>query len=164
MNINRYRALLLAALLSTTPAIADEGDKVIRLSEPVEVTASAEVFGRRLTLDGEPMSLSELVADADSHADQPVLVRTRVSKVCQKKGCFFIAQDGNTVVRVSFRDYGFFVPTDSGGKEVTLEGSLVRVELSEEKAEHYREDANGAAIEAGVTWEIVADAVSVPKA
>ena len=55
------------------------------------------------------------------------------------------------------------MPTDISGKDVTFEASLVKVELSEEKAAHFRDDAEGAPVKAGPAWELVADAVSVPK-
>ncbi|HAW79975.1 MAG TPA: DUF4920 domain-containing protein, partial [Balneola sp.] len=39
------------------------------------------------------------------------------------------------------KDYGFFIPTDSQGKEVTIIGELTKKTLSEEQAKHYAEDA-----------------------
>ena len=157
--------LTIVSLAVLSPALADETRKVIRLSEPVVVTEDSETFGAELTMEDPVYSLGALLGDADAHLDERVLVEARVSKVCQKKGCFFIAQDGNHVVRVSFRDYGFFVPTDIGGRKVLLEGNLVKVELSEEKAEHYEEDLGGdTPVKPGATYEIVADSVRVPKA
>ena len=64
-----------------------------------------------------------------------------VSQVCQRKGCFFVAQDGDAVARVTFVDYSFFVPTDSAGKDVTLVGTFNRKMLSEAQAQHFAEDA-----------------------
>ena len=145
--------ILIALLLASAPLFADQ--PVVRLSEPVAVTDEHETFGQPLVVDAEIHSLSEVMGDAEGLVDQRVLVETRVSKVCQKKGCFFIAKDGDTVVRVSFRDYGFFVPTDIGSKTVLLEGSLVKVERSPEKAAHLKEDVGN---------DLVDDAVRVPKA
>jgi hypothetical protein len=149
---------------------AEQGDrqaKVIRLSEPVEVTATHEVFGSALDESGEPVSLGALVANSDRYLDQEVLVETRINKVCQKKGCFFIAQDGADYARVSFKDYGFFIPTDSAGKTVLLRGVFLRREIDREQAEHYAADlgdtrAREAA--ASVEYQIVASAISIPKA
>jgi hypothetical protein len=64
-----------------------------------------------------------------------------VSQVCRKKGCFLVAQDGEAVARVTFIDYSFFVPTDSGGKEVTIVGKFDRKVISEAQARHFAEDA-----------------------
>ena len=42
-----------------------------------------------------------------------------------------------------FVDYSFFVPTDSGGKNVTIVGTLSKKTLSEEQARHYVQDEGG---------------------
>ena len=88
------------------------------------------MFGAPVGEVGEPVRLGEIIAASDQYAGQPVLTTAKVAKVCQKKGCFFIAQDGDFTARVSFADYGFFVPTDSGGKDVTLVGTFSRTAVS----------------------------------
>ena len=136
---------------------------VTRLSEPVAVTADAEVFGAPLDENAKPMSLAALLDSPDEYVDTAVRVEARISQVCQKKGCFMIATSGDKAVRISFRDYAFFVPTDTGGKTVTLTGTVVERVLSEEQAAHFRQDAGSDTIQAGKVYEIVADAVSIPK-
>lgn len=164
--INRLSLLLIVigviGLASTT--FADE-DGVKRLSEPVEVTSSYEVFGATLPDGGTPLSLGELVKDNDKYQDQEVLLETRIAKVCQKKGCFFIAQDGATTARVSFKDYGFFIPTDSGGKDVVLLGTFSRKSVSKEEAEHFAEDLGETATPnpERFQYSIVASAVKIPR-
>ncbi len=149
--------LLLAG--STTHA------EVIRLSEPVSATEATETFAKSpVAFDATAaVSLTRLLDDAENLLGKPVVVKTRVAKVCQKKGCFFIAQQGVASVRVSFKDYGFFVPTDTGGKEVTLMGELVQREVSEAEARHFAEDLGGAEVPAGKRYEIVASAVRIPR-
>ena len=85
--------------------------------------------------------------------------------MCQKKGCFFIAQQDQHILRVSFRDYGFFIPTDSSGKTVTLAGVLVQKDISPEQAAHYKADLNSDTemVKPGVVYEIVADSVRIPR-
>ena len=40
----------------------------------------------------------------------------KITDVCVKKGCWMKLDMGNDkVVRVTFKDYGFFVPTDASG-------------------------------------------------
>lgn len=143
-------------------AQAVEAD-VIRLSEPVAVTDEAEIFGAPLDADARPTSLGALLDSPDDYLDAAVRIEARISQVCQKKGCFMIATSGKDAVRISFKDYAFFVPTDTGGKTVTLTGVLVERTLSEEKAAHFREDAGSDAIQAGKAYEIVADSVSIPR-
>ena len=139
------------------------GADVVRLSQPVAVDAHSETFGAVVASDEGVLSLGELVANAQALVGQQVVVETKVAQVCQKKGCFFVAQEGALAIRVAFRDYGFFVPSDTGGKTVTLAGELVEVELSADQAAHFNQDAGSSAgIKSGRAYEIVADGVRIP--
>ncbi len=145
--------------------IAQDAD-VIRLSDPVESTADYEVFGAPVGSTDDVRRLSEIIEDADRHDGQQVFVKASVAKVCQKKGCFFIARDGDDYARVTFVDYGFFVPTDSGGKTVTIVGKFSKTIIDEEKARHYAMDAGDdpRAISGPLAeYGIVATSVIIPK-
>ena len=74
-----------------------------------------------------------------------------------------IATSGKHAVRISFKDYAFFVPTDTAGKTVTLTGTVIERTISDEQAAHFREDAGSDAIQAGKVYEIVANSVSIPR-
>jgi len=139
--------------------------EVLRLSDPVEVTENYEVFGSSLPDSGTPLSLGELVADNGKYLDQEVLVETRIAKVCQKKGCFFVATEGASTARVTFKDYEFFIPTDSGGKDVLLLGTFSRKSVSKEQAEHYAADLGekAAVVPEKFEYSIVASAVKIPR-
>ena len=52
-----------------------------------------------------------------------------------------ILADGSTKVRVTFKDYSFFMPKDLAGKRIVAEGMLKEDVLSEADARHYAEDA-----------------------
>lgn len=145
---------------------AGAGDAVIRLSEPVHETRAYEEFGARVDESIEPVSLSELIDGGDRYLDRPVLVATRIAKVCQKKGCFFIAQEGEAVARITFKDYGFFIPTDAAGKRVVLNGVFGRRLVDTAEQRHLANDLGEppAAASAPVTeYHIVATAVRIPK-
>lgn len=156
--------LLSFALLFTTVLFAQDTE-VIRLSEPVQETDQFEVFGDELDYNTlAPSSLSEVIKADDTPSR--VTLKASVAEVCSKKGCFFIAEDGEFQARITFKDYGFFIPTDSKGKEVIFVGDFSVKELSEEKAKHYAEDAGkdpetvkGARKE----YSVVATSVIVPK-
>ena len=156
-------AMLVMAMLVTGAVIAGE-PAVVRLSEPVVATDDYEDFGAAVDDSTDALALADVIDNAADYEDETLLIETRVSKVCQKKGCFFIAQDGEHLVRVAFRDYGFFVPTDISGKTVTLSGRLVKKQRSDKEAAHYADDAPGANLSAGIVYEIIADAVRVPRA
>ena len=111
------------------------------------------------------MKLEAIASDGRAWVGQSVRVVANVSQVCQKKGCFFIAREGPSIVRVSFKDYGFFVPTDIGGKRVALNGEVVAREVSRDEASHYAEDLGTAEgpVKPGMAYEIVATSVRVPR-
>lgn len=143
--------------LSTTQA------EVIRLSDPVQKDASSETFGQPLSALPQRVALKTLLESPAEYLKHPFSVTTKVAKVCQKKGCFFIAQAGSEIIRVAFKDYGFFVPTDIGGKTVTLVGELITHQRSAKQAEHFSKDlGENSALESGLTYEIVATSVRVP--
>jgi hypothetical protein len=156
--IKRILAVFAVSLLFTG-AYAGE---VVRLSEPVATTDTTETFGSVLD---EAVPLVELVDVGAANVGETVRVEARVSQVCKKKGCFFIAVDGNTMVRVSFKDYGFFVPTDVSGKRVVFVGEVIEKEMTKKEAEHFAEDMGeaSAAVAPGKTYEIVATGVRVPR-
>ena len=123
-------------------------------------------LGAPFEAEGPALRLEELVVNSDRYLGSKVVVTTRIAKVCQKKGCFFIAQDGDAVARVTFKDYGFFIPTDSGGKEVTLAGVFERRELSESQARHYQDDLGESRARppaGGVEYQIVATSIRIPR-
>ena len=164
-NSRLLQALLALALVGITPGLFAGESEVTRLSEPVEVTATHEVFGSTLPNSGTPLGLGDLMNDENKYLDQEVKVETRIAKVCQKKGCFFVAQEGPSTARVTFKDYGFFIPTDSGGKTVVLLGTFSRKSVSKEQAGHYAADLGetAAATPEKFEYSIVASAVKIPK-
>jgi hypothetical protein len=151
-------------LAASIPSNATGQGEVIRLSKPVAVTTEYEFYGATLPESNSPISLGELIGNSDKYQDQEVMVETRIAKVCQKKGCFFVATEGASSARITFKDYGFFIPTDSGGKTVTLVGVFSRQPVSKEQAEHYAADLGEAEAPgtSGFEYSIVASAVRLP--
>ncbi|HSP12189.1 MAG TPA: DUF4920 domain-containing protein [Salegentibacter sp.] len=66
---------------------------------------------------------------------------TSVKSVCKMKGCWMILDLPGEEVRVTFQDYGFFVPKDIEDREVIVAGKAYLEELSVEDQKHYAEDA-----------------------
>lgn len=86
-----------------------------------------------------------------------VVIKTTVAEVCPKKGCWMSVQGAkaNEPVRVTFKDYGFFVPTELVGKEVAMQGRWVKHTESVEEQKHLMKDAKRPQSEV--------DAVTKPK-
>ncbi len=160
-----FPTLLTLVVIGIAPGTLAADNAVKQLSEPVEVTATHKVFGSALPESGTTLSLGDLMGNKDKYLGQEVLVETRIAKVCKKKGCFFVAQEGASTVRVTFKDYSFFIPTDSGGKDVVLLGTFSRKAVSKKDAEHYSADLGekAAASPEKFEYSIVASAISIPK-
>lgn len=64
-----------------------------------------------------------------------------IQEVCQAKGCWMILKSENgDRIRVTFKDYGFFVPKDAANRQVIIEGVASVGELDEATARHYADD------------------------
>lgn len=162
--INRFVLSGTLAAFLTLPLLVAAGEPV-RLSEPVASDAQSETFGAALPSGVEAQPLAAVMDESERWLGEPVVVSARIGEVCQKKGCFFIARDGDVVVRVTFKDYGFFIPTDSGGKRATFAGVIERVEVTPEQAEHFAEDLGDAdsPVTEGPSYTIVASSIQIPR-
>tara|TARA_B110001469_G_scaffold69608_1_gene66278 strand:- start:3223 stop:3726 length:504 start_codon:yes stop_codon:yes gene_type:complete len=72
----------------------------------------------------------------------PIKFTSIIKEVCTSKGCWMklpLSETEETMVR--FKDYGFFMPLDSEGKEVIVEGVAFVKHTSVEELQHYAKDA-----------------------
>jgi hypothetical protein len=72
----------------------------------------------------------------------PLKFKAKVNEVCQSKGCWMKLDMGFDEIKVTFKDYGFFMPKNIAGEEVIVEGVAFIKEMSVEEQRHYAEDAN----------------------
>ena len=85
-----------------------------------------------------------MLADPKQYDDKDIKLTGQVSGVCQHKGCWMTigtGEPGTATVRVQFKDYGFFVPTDCIGKTAVVQGRFKMTTLSVAEAQHYADDA-----------------------
>ncbi|WP_019989511.1 DUF4920 domain-containing protein [Rudanella lutea] len=115
---------------------------IFALSLGLTVGATAQSFhGKKITEDGA-IPAPELVAKLGDKSEFNTKVQGTVESVCKMKGCWMKVKtaDGQTM-RVTFRDYGFFVPKDIVGKQVVFEGTAQQTTTSVADLKHYAEDA-----------------------
>ena len=145
-------------LLSGSPASCDSaGSKdSAECHHPSNVPGAAATNNEAVLLRGDKLKglpKTELAAVLKAPADfdgKSVLVEAKVRKACERKGCWMELSppSGNGPgVRVTFKDYGFFVPLDSAGRTAKVEGVLKVAERSEERAKHY--ESEGAVVPRG---------------
>jgi hypothetical protein len=97
-------------------------------------------FGDKITPEGAvpAAQIKEKLAHNDSLA---MKVEGKIVDVCQKKGCWMELELANgESMRVTFKDYGFFVPKDAGGKTVIMDGYAYNDTTTVAQLRHYAED------------------------
>jgi hypothetical protein len=102
---------------------------------------SQDSFGKKIE-ETNAIPAEQLPATIGDKTTLNTKITGTVESVCQVKGCWMkvLTADGQTM-RVSFKDYGFFVPKDIAGKTVVFEGEAKVKTTSVAELRHYAEDA-----------------------
>lgn len=89
---------------------------------------------------GPELSLADVLASPERFKDQPITVEGHVRSACTRRGCWMEVAEGADPklvgCRVTFKDYGFFVPTDSAGSTAKVQGTLGVNTLPPERVAH----------------------------
>jgi hypothetical protein len=120
-------ALVLAALIAAVPP----------------AMAATATYGSAMPA-GDARPIAAVMAAAEANAGQAVKVEGRITRVCQKTGCWLMLDNAGQGVRVRTL-HAFFVPKDATGRAV-VHGTLQPVEAS---------------ADAGREWQIVATSVVI---
>ncbi|GEO04740.1 hypothetical protein AAE02nite_24040 [Adhaeribacter aerolatus] len=127
-NLKLTLLVLIGLLLSNCQGQTDEA-------------TNSNIFGKALNSQNSvaAAALPELLGPKDSVA---VKVAGEVLDVCQAKGCWMdVKLKDNNVMKVRFKDYGFFVPKDIAGKTVVMHGMAYKEMISVADQRHYAQDA-----------------------
>lgn len=129
----------------------------------------SDVIVRGDKLKGLPaVTLAKVLETPADFDGKTVAVEAKVRQACTRKGCWMelSATDKGPGVRVTFKDYGFFVPLDSAGSTAKVEGTLKVATLSAEKAKHYESEGAQVAKDKDGTYrevQLVATGVELRK-
>ena len=125
------RTLLVNGLLVATLAACSSGPQAIE---------GWDVYGEGVA-QAAPVSVASLLDDPAAYDGETLVVEGTIDEACPKKGCWMTFVHGDESMRVSFKDYGFFVPLDSAGSTARMEGTFAIREIPLDEARHYLEDA-----------------------
>ena len=140
---------------------------VLLLSSAPAPKAAATHWGAEQTLTVAPQPLAKAIAGTKSGST--VLVTATAESVCQQKGCWVILRDGDASVRVTMKDYGFFLPSDVAGKTLLVEGVLAETVTTEKDQRHYAKDAGKSKAEIKAikgdlkAWSLVASSIRIQE-
>lgn len=120
--------------------VAQVEETVVEEEEaPVYPYVAGDEFDRTAAMTQE--KADEMVASFDGTPTEMAFT-TEITGACQKKGCWMTMDAAGKEIRVSFKDYDFFVPLDSEGHTATVNGTLYYDTLTVEQLRHYAMDAN----------------------
>lgn len=138
-----YLAMISAAVLMACAQPQTNEEVTETVSEVVEDTTAAEtnIFGEEINADGA-VTVEQLLVMMTESDSVNVKVMATATDVCAKKGCWMkVALPDSSEMRITFKDYGFFVPKDITGKQIVFEGYAKRDITSIDDLRHFAEDA-----------------------
>jgi hypothetical protein len=111
-------------------------------AEPVPAPAAGKkTYGQALA-PAAPITVAALLANPDT--SKTITVEGSVRKACTRKGCWMelaeSPKDGTPGCRVTFKNYGFFVPVDSAGAKARVQGVVEVETLPASSVRHYEEE------------------------
>ena len=113
----------------------------IGVSYGVFAQSETSYHGKKITEAGA-IPATQLAAKMGNKAEMPAKVEGTVESVCKVKGCWMKVKTGDgQTMRVTFKDYGFFVPKDIVGKTVVVEGTAETSTTPVADLRHYAQDA-----------------------
>lgn len=137
--MKKYLVIVAAAFLVACGG-SEENKEVKEVVEDIEVVVTKH--GEDISEDGAVTPV-EFLAKFEGQDSLEVKLAANVIDVCQKKGCWMNVDLGNEkTMRITFKDYEFFVPKDAAGKLATLQGVATIDTTDVATLKHYAEDAN----------------------
>jgi hypothetical protein len=111
---------------------------VLTLVAGAAVAGEVVKRGAAIPADAKSMPLAQVLEKPEAYTNTAVVVDGVVQNACTRQGCWMelTPEGGKAGVRVTFKDYGFFVPLDSKGMKARAEGVTVIKVLSKEDADH----------------------------
>lgn len=97
-------------------------------------------FGAKITTEGA-IPVAELASKMEGKTNlEGLKIEAPITASCQAKGCWMDVKNGDTDMKVTFKDYGFFVPKNCAGKTAIMEGKAMIKETSVDDQVHYAVD------------------------
>lgn len=94
--------------------------------------------GAPINADAAVVPLAQVLEKPEAYTKDAVVTEGVIEAACTKMGCWMqvAPESGKAGMRVTFKDYGFFVPKDSKGMNARMEGTVTVKTLSKEEADH----------------------------
>lgn len=131
----------LVVILAACSSEKKEEKKEEVKEETKEETSAVTYFGDTITEDGA-MTPAEFQTAFEGKDSMKVKLKTTITAVCQKKGCWMDVDMADAEdMKVRF-DYKFLMPLNCADMPVVIEGWAKKTVTSVADQKHYLEDAN----------------------
>lgn len=147
--------IILVALSFLLSCNTSSNNDQAETSESTEVitTDPGGLYGEKIS-GKDPIAGEILMAMLESNDSVWVTMKSTIVTNCQHSGCWMDLDLGtDQVVKVTFKDYAFFVPLDSKGKTATVEGFAKKELIPVDILQHYAEDDGKSAEEIAAITE-----------
>jgi uncharacterized protein YdeI (BOF family) len=101
---------------------------------------AVKTFGKMEPQNATATTLTEVTGNFEKFKEKNIVLSGTVKKVCEMSGCWFELSEGQQVVRITMKDYGFTVPKDIINKKVQVVGIMENKELPVKVVKHYMKD------------------------
>lgn len=139
-----------AACETATPSSGSAPSPAAETARAAPTPAASAAPGRTTKAYGAPLrqaapaALTEVLTKPDGFEGKEVTVEGEVRRACSKKGCWMEIAESSAAdargARVTFKDYGFFVPLDSAGAHAKLQGVVNVALMKKGHVEHLEEE------------------------
>jgi hypothetical protein len=132
--------LVLATLLGCETRAREVSPAASSASAAAPAASSPpKAFGAPISA-GPVLALADVLSSPEQFRERAITVEGQVRSACTRRGCWMeVAASGDPKqpgCRVTFKDYGFFVPTDSAGARAKVQGTLGVNQLPAERVAH----------------------------
>jgi hypothetical protein len=106
-----------------------------------EMKEGANYYGEKID-DSGAVDLAQLTEQLTATDTVEIKMSGTIAEVCQAKGCWMNLSSANSdeAVFIKFKDYAFFMPKNSAGKNAIVSGKLYSSVTSVDELRHYAED------------------------
>ena len=106
----------------------------------VAAYSQSDKYGKETSLT-EKTSISKILSQPEEYVGKTVLVEGEVLDVCTMAGCWMeLKSDAeNQKVKIKVKDGDIVFPVEAKGKSALVEGTVYKIELTQEEAVEYYE-------------------------
>ncbi len=138
------KKILFIASMAFLASCADstQSTKKVETEDVEEKNIGITKHGDAITEEGA-ISSAQFFTQFENKDSLEVKLTANIAEVCPKKGCWMkLDMENGKTMRVTFKDYEFFVPKDAAGKTAILQGIAKIDTVDVATLKHYAEDAN----------------------